>query len=38
MDWFVQQGNSRAGEGRAEGKGFLPPCFTVGKQVYLIAF
>lgn len=38
---FVQYGNKRAreaGKGRAEGKGFLPPHFTVEKQVCLIAF
>lgn len=38
---FVQYGSNRAkeaGEGRAEGKAFLSPCFTVEEQVYLIAF
>lgn len=38
---FVQYGNNRAreaGEGRAEGKGFVPPYFTVEEQVCLIAF
>jgi len=33
-----KQEGKREGEGRAEGKGFLPPCFTVEEQVCLMAF